>query len=131
MGMGTYACRANIISTDFVKEICPLEYQILIDILYAAGINLEDFFVAEYFDSDYGDIKEGFDEQLIDKAYSELKRVFNEKTGLFLNTVYHEAEDRGDELDGGSFAVEGVYVLSEAGKKFQEKISEVAWTIFG
>ena len=41
------------------------------------------------------------------------------------------ADDRGDELSGGSFAVDGVYQLTPAGKKYQDKIQRKCWNEFG
>jgi hypothetical protein len=131
MGMETSACHADTVDNEFVAKQCPLEYRILIDTLNGAEIELDDFFLAQYFDGDYDNLKEGFDDQLIDEAYDALKKAFNEKTGLELGTVYHDAEDRGDELDGGAFSVDGVYGLTAAGEKFKDDIERKFWTTFG
>lgn len=131
MSMETSGCNADTVSNDFLKKHCPKTFEALEQILIDGGIELNDFFLAQYFDGDYNNLDDGFDDQLIDKAYGALKQDFNDMTGLTLETVYHDAEDRGDELDGGAWSVDGVYGYTEAGEKFKEEITHIEWTTFG
>ena len=48
-----------------------------------------------------------------------------------LGECHKEREDRGDEVDGVFWKVEGVYVLSPAGEKYKDKINRAFWTEFG
>ena len=128
MSQGTYANMADVVSNDFVKQQCPESFAALEKTFEDAGIDFNDFFMAQYQDCDYTNIEDDFDEQLIDTAYDVLKEDFNKVTGLTLYTVYHYAEDRGDELDGGAFQVEGVYQYTPAGEKFSKEIERKTWT---
>ena len=131
MSMETSACYADIVSNEFVAKQCPLEYGMLIDTIISAGIDIDVFFFAKYFDNEYDNIEEGFDVHIIDKSYDALKEAFKEKTGLELGVIYHDAEDRGDDLDGGAFTVDGVYGYTTAGEKFKDDIERKFWTVFG
>ena len=131
MSSSNYGQSADTVSIDFVKEQCPETFEALNQILSDADVSLDDFFVAKYFDGDYETCNDNFETEDIDKVYEALKADFIEKTGLGLLTVYHDAEERSDELDGGSFAVDGVYVLSEAGEKHKDKIEHKEWTTWG
>ena len=131
MSSSNYGCSADTVTLDFVKEQCPGQFEALSQILSETDVSFDDFFLAQYFDGDYENINDNVEPEIIDGVYEVLKKAFIEKTGLVLFTVYHDAEERSDELDGGSFAVDGVYVLSEAGKKFKDKIEHKEWTTFG
>jgi len=130
MGMGTYACRADVIDIDFVREICPKELDEFLYTLSKCDVSFDDFCVANTI-GDEIDNADKVETELIEAVYDALKCEFDSKTGLQLETVYHFAEDRGDELNGGSFAVEGVYQLTPAGEKYKDKIVEKSWTIWG
>jgi hypothetical protein len=133
MGMGNYAGYADTVEEDFVKEMCADELQAFFLILDGVGIKPGDF--AESFDQD--DLQDrtsctASEEQLIKKEWDVLYDAFEAATGgLELGMVYHDADDRGDELDGWEFSVDGVYVLSPAGKKYSDKITRKHWTVFG
>jgi hypothetical protein len=131
MSTQTSGLNADTVSNDFVKRHCPKTFEALKQVLIDGGIELKDFFIGQYFDGEYEGLNNGFDDQLIDKAYDALKQDFNDMTGLYLSTVYHDAEDRGDELDGGAWSVDGVYGYTEAGDKFKEEITHVEWTTCG
>jgi hypothetical protein len=64
--------------------------------------------------------------------------MFNKKTKLFLDVVYHEAEDGGDELDGGSFSIDNAYIrnpsidrLNELVKSETDVVNATCWTTLG
>jgi hypothetical protein len=70
--------------------------------------------------------------QAVTEVFGKLAEAFNKATGgLELGLQFHEADDRGDEVDGVFWTVEGVYVLSTAGKIHQDKIQRKSWTVYG
>ena len=124
MGMGNYPQYADTVTEDFVKSICPDELEAFKEALDEADQSFVDFCREVSFD--------GADENTkVGKAYTALVKAFNKKTGLELLVVEHEADDRGDDLDGASFAVEGVYQLTPAGEKYQKEITRKCWNVFG
>jgi hypothetical protein len=133
--MSTAACSANIVSEEFVRKQCPNEYDALREFLENNGSDLESFHMEQRFQDyptlDVDEDNENENHTKLIGLHKDLEDKFVAVTGLSLYSVYHEKDDRGDELDGGSFAVTGVYVLSEAGKKFKDEITEVAWTTWG
>lgn len=131
MSSSNYGCSADTVTNDFVKKHCPEVFEAFEKVLGEADVDIQSFFYAQYMDGDYSEIKEDFDAELVDKAYGDLKEDFFMRTGLSLSTVYHDAEERSDELDGGAWAVEGVYGLTEAGRNHKDSIEHVEWTTFG
>ncbi len=133
MSMGNYASHADTVEEDFVKEMCSDELQAFFLVMDGVGIKPGAF--AQAFDQD--DLQDrtsctAADEQLIKKAWDVLYDAFEAATGgLELGMVYHDADDSGDELDGWKFSVDGVYGLTEAGKKYNDKIVRKHWTVFG
>jgi hypothetical protein len=130
MGMGNYADGADTVSIDFVKEICPEEmanFQAALDETEAC---FDDFCEAEQLGEEIRFIDEQ-DGVKIQEAYRLLKDKFNKETGLTLYVAYHDADDRGDELDGGTFTVEDVYMRTPAGEKYKDQIVKMTWTNFG
>jgi hypothetical protein len=135
MSMVTSACKADIVSDDFVREHCPTELDDLIKFLEDNDSDLEML----HYEQSCGDFptldkdpdNENENHTKLMGLHQDLVDKFITETGLSLYSVFHSKDDRGDELDGGAFAVDGVYVLSEAGKKYKEAITEVAWTTCG
>jgi len=135
MGMGNYANFADTVTDDFVNEICPDEYAALAKILIANKTNLN--YLASCA-TEGGDILaemevdvEEAQAKVIMDAYVALLMAFSEKTDLGLAIRYKDKEDRGDEVDGMFWEVEGVYVYSTAGEKHKDKIERKFWTNFG
>lgn len=133
MGMGNYASYADTVEAEFVKEMCPIEFDDFLVALDENDISREDF--AQALESDnlrnISSCTEG-QAQNVEKAWVKLYDAFKEATGgLELGMGFHEANDRGDEVDGYFFTVDGVYVLSPAGKKYNDKIIRKSWTVFG
>jgi hypothetical protein len=123
MGMGNYPCYADTVTVDFVKEICPDE--------------LNDFFVAlatnDLSRADFANScsRDTFEKE-VEEMWIALVKAFQKATGgLELGMTFHEAENRGDELDGYTFTVDGVYIYSPAGEKYKDKIARKAWTVYG
>lgn len=132
--MGNYAMYADTVSNKFVEQQCPMEIQKLKNILLDIDYSMEIFAFAAY-SNDLEenlplDIKDEDVIQLID-AYNNLCQAFQIKTGLSLCLGYHDAENRGDEVDGAFWIVDFVYELTEAGKKYQNEIKRKTWTLFG
>ena len=140
MGMGNYPCYADTIEKDFVEEICPQELHDFKVALDEADVSIND--IAYAFFSNQGDdletccnVSQEEAKNILEK-WEILYKMFLKETGgleldLELDLVQHEKDDRGDELDGRSFAVDGVYVLSAAGKKYKNKIERKSWNEFG
>ena len=134
MGMGNYECHADTVTDDFVKEICHEEMRELEIALTASDYSLEELGAC----NDSGDFEEqirgALDEDfvtIIIASYENLCKVFQEKTGLELSIKYHNKEDRGDEVDGMFWEVDGVYIFSPAGEKYKDKIERKFWTVYG
>ena len=131
MSSSNYGCSADTVSNDFLKEHCPEVFAAFMKVLGEAEVTLEDFFVAKHFEDDFETAKEDFDTDLIVNAYTSLQEDCKNKTCLELGTVFHDAEERSDELDGGAWSVDGVYGLTEAGRNHINEIVHVEWTTFG
>jgi len=138
MSMGTYANHADTIEDIFVQETCPEEYKALLEVLAKHDFDLDRFAscvtdggdiegeLSMDFNDDYDIVKAILD------AFHELCMTFQDKTqGLKLNLRYHVKEDRGDEVNGMFWEVEGVYGLTEAGKNNIDKVTRKFWTNFG
>lgn len=121
MGMGHYACAADVVEQTFVVEQCPTEWMAFSMALKAGETTLGDFAsTAPEFESNV-DLEE-LSEEDVQKAsdilntYKALCEAFERKTSLALFINYHVKEDRGDDVDGTFWSVEGAYVLSPAGE---------------
>ncbi len=135
MSMGNYACYADTIEESFVEEVCPKELKNLKEILKKYEYGLEYLGQVNYPGCDiHGELSCSFkDNEAIEigNAYEILCARFEEETSLDLEIRYHEAEDRGDEVNGYFWEVNGVYVLSIAGEKYKDKIDRKFWTEWG
>lgn len=130
MGMGSYGAYAETVEEAFVNSVCPKEFGEFSRALKDCGIDFDEF--CRYLDEEVG-LDSEFEEansELFD-AFEKLQLAFLLQTGLALETAYHIAEDRGDELDGGSFARDGVYKMTPDAKKIEEHIRRKWWTTFG
>ena len=132
MGMATCGSYAECIEKELLEKLCPLEYRIFMDTLKASNVTFDNFcqVVYEGFDEAFDDGTEEQAEAVFD-AYEKLQTAFVVITALALEVVYNEKDDRGDDLDGGSFSVDGVYQLTPAGEKFQDSIRRKWWTTCG
>ena len=130
MGMGIYACSANCVNMDFIREICPNELDEFLVTLDRFDISFDNFCSATQYDDDIATLDD-LEQDLVDAIYDLLVLEFNKKTDLELGVIYHSSEDRGDELDGGSFTVDGVFQYTPAGEKYKDKIEEKVWTVWG
>ena len=136
MGQATFACHADTVEESFVKETCPQEFEALNEILTSNDFDLDTLACcAKYNDDLEGELSLTMDDeqlvQAIIEGYDALCRAFRDKIGLELSIKFHAKEDRGDEVDGRFWDVDGVYILSPAGKKHEKSIVRKFWTTWG
>ncbi len=133
MSSSNYANFAEVVEESFVKEQCPEEYKRLVDYLKESETDLDSVSdcLDEYRGLDNIDFVTEEQEEEIRILYKNLLSEFNRKTELFLGIRYHNAEERGDEVDGIFWEVNGVYIYSLAGEKFKNKIERKFWTTWG
>lgn len=155
MGMGSYAVGSFVIGYDDLKKICPEEISAIENEKFFGDIGwfhigrwlawddineIEDAILDNCYDEsrddEYNQKMAEEISQIYDKHISELKNVFNQKTGL---TLYFDSydEDGGDrydnpnDKDGCIFCVDGMVQLTPAGEKFKDIITERKWTQYG
>jgi hypothetical protein len=127
MGMGYAANYADTVEQDFVKDICPQEFEAFIQALTNKDINLDEF--AQTW-RDYSPKEEKREPY---KTYQALCEAFNKKTGLNLYLDFHSEDegDRYDDVNGVMWCVDGVHELTKAGKKHQKQIQRKFWVSLG
>jgi hypothetical protein len=136
MSMDNYACYADTIKEAKVKELCPKEFEAFMDAINESQFSLGDFAREYQYVHDKNflcESKEEFDRA--NELFENLCVAFEKATkvdgeGLSLGLVYHEADNRGDELDGVGWTVDGHRTWTPAGKKFQDDIVRLTWTEF-
>ena len=135
MGMGNYANSAYVVDENFVRDNAKKELDALINLLEENGMSLFDFMVGISDDIPINEMNNGIDDvditDKVDKCWLDLKETFTKNTGLELYIVYHEKDDRGDDIDGAVWCVDGVMDYTPAGKKYKDKITYSTWTVFG
>ena len=136
MGMGSFAVNSFVIGYDDLKKICPDEI---------TAIENEKFFSdigwgVSCYDEDHDDIYNQKVAEEISEKYNhlvaDLKNSFYEKTGLILYFDHYDSDggdryDEPDDKDGCIFCVSGMMVLSPAGEKFKDIVTERRWTQYG
>lgn len=135
MGMGTYANFAETVTNEFVTKTCPDEMAGLLKVLAENDYDIDRLAITSTFGGDIqGELEVDLGEDvalLVLNTYDGLAMAFLEVTGLDLNLRHNEKDDRGDEVDGMFWEVDGVYELTTAGKKYKDKIERKFWTNFG
>lgn len=151
MSMDYYANAADVVDCSFVEQICPEEYKAFVSFLEEKGIELWLFASDETYGNNgiieemereemSGGGKENSDDikdkvcliaDKIHSLYEKLCEAFSSKTDLLLSLQYHDAESRGDEVDGAFWRVEGVWQRTSAAEQYKDKISQVSWVTFG
>jgi len=124
MGMGYGANYADVISDTDLATIVGEELTAFLNALDAADLSESDFIYNEYSDAENPEVVD---------TYNRLITTFEEKTGLGLYFDYHSEEngDRYDDVQGAFWAVDGMYELSEAGKKLENKVHRCSYVTFG
>ena len=152
MGMGSYAVNSFVIEYDDLKKICPDEIKTIEQELHFSDIGWDNLgrwlswddstyvedAILDTIDDDIEDTQELAEDiiQKYDEHIQALKNSFNNKTGLTLYFDYYD-EDSGDrydepgDKDGIIFCVQGMMVLSPAGEKYKDIITERRWTQYG
>jgi len=134
MGMGSYANYADTVTGVFVTETCPDEMAGLLKVLAENDYNLDRLAMSATDGDVQGELEVDLDEDvalLVLNTYDGLAMAFLKATGLDLNIRYKDHEDRGDEVDGVFWEVDGVYERTTAGKKYEKQIERKFWTNFG
>lgn len=149
MGMGSFAVSSFVIGYDDLKKIVPDEISAIENEKFFEDIgwgtigqwlgwddisHLEDAIWC--YDDDYNQKVAVETSRTYVNHINNLQTSFNEKTGL---TLYfdHYDEDGGDrydnpnDKDGCIFCVDGMVVLSPAGEKFKDIVTERRWTQYG
>lgn len=151
--MGSYAVHSFVIGYDDLKKICPDEIAAIENEQYFNDIGwevlgkwlawddiaeLEDA-ITDFVDSDNEDEVLNIAEEIAaryNKHITNLANAFNKKTNLelYFDNYVEDNGDRYDEpndKDGIIFCVNGMTVLSPAGEKYKNIITERRWTQFG
>lgn len=155
MGMGSFAVSSFVIGYDDLKKICPDQIESIENEKFFKDIGwgvigqwlswddiavIEDAILDNCYDNDQDDDYNQKVAEETSRSYvnhiNNLQTSFNEKTGL---TLYfdHYDEDGGDrydnpnDKDGCIFCVDGMVVLSPAGQKFKDIVTERRWTQYG
>ena len=153
MGMGSFAVNSFVIGYDNLKNICPDEIAAIENEEYFTDTGWESLarFLAfddpeqmkdgliDAIDSDDATEIEKQSVEIINKYdahITKLKNAFEKKTGLTLYFDYYDyggggRYDEPVDKEGMIFCVEGMMVLSPAGEKYKDIITEHRWTQFG
>jgi len=125
MGMGYAANYAEVIEDKNVGVICPVEHRAFMVSLKAHDMTLDEF--ACNLSIDEGNGIE------LENDYDKVCEEFHNKTGLHLSLGYHSRDDgdRYDDVTDGFWQVEGMYELSEAGKKLEHLVQLKWYVTFG
>lgn len=127
-----YAMSADTVNETFVRRLCPDEYRAFYDYLTEISCGWAKF-VRRWMEV----VVDGEEKPQADKAnelFDALCDAFSQKTavsgeGLVLGLVFNAQEDRGDELVGVGWTVENVWDFTPAGRKFQNEILRLTWTM--
>ena len=135
MSTGTYANYADTIEQDLIVETCPDEWAALNKALTDANYDIDQLASSANYGGDiYAEVEEDVEPaqaKAIMDAYVALLMAFSNKTDLGLLIRYHDKEDRGDEVDGVFWEVEGMYIFSPAGEKYKKQVDRKFWTTYG
>jgi len=131
MGMGYGGSYADVIKESTLAILIPNEWEHFTNLLDNFDVSFDSF--AQYYDweEDHADLTEEENEELR-KSFDEVVKAFKAVTasgteyddGLKLCLYYHNSCDNGsryDEVDGGHFHVEGLYVKSPAFMRLEDK----------
>lgn len=155
MGMGSFAVNSFVIGYGDLKKICPKQIKAIENEKFFRDIgwgvigqwlcwddtnHLEDTILDNCYDDSRDDEynqKMGEEiSQKYDKHITELKNVFNQKTGLTLYFDHYDEDggnryDEPNDKDGCIFCVGGMVQLTPAGEKYKDIVVERRWTQFG
>lgn len=134
MSNNNYPQNADTIEESFIKETCPDFLSIFFDALKEVNYKIETFAARVGSGDPEGEMTMDMDEEPavhILTLFEGLCGAFQAKTGLELSLNAHEALDRGDEVDGYFWTVDGVWMKTPAGEKYDDKITPKVWNVYG
>ena len=146
MGMDSAPAHGWVISDEKLRELCPGEYQALIDALdktedgetlgsLAQSLNNEVELEDEELFHAYADLVEAFEKATtIVEDHEREWNVQIDHGHLTLNLCYYDEDTGGsyDEISGDHYwNVEGMTQLTPAGQKFSSVVEQKSWTQFG
>ena len=128
MGMGYIAVHTSTIEEDTLSGVCKVEFDAFINFTDSCGFDIDNQFHLEMlkYVNGYEDGEEVTEEDFKTtlSLYNELTKKFNDETNLTLELCCHNSDDDGscyDDVNGHFWAVDDVYVLSDAAKAFNDK----------
>ena len=138
MSYRNYACYSDTVLAEFVKKMCPKEFEDLMNIIDKYDVSLISLSQAVEMDDFDGelscscDLEDGQAEEIL-SVWEALVIKFKEATGgLDLSLIYHDSDAEGDDLeDGYSWAVYDVYQYTPAGEKYKKDITRKTWVVGG
>lgn len=126
MGMGYGANFAEVISSTHLAQIVGVDKMKR----FATELDKAD-------SSEYNFVIDGYqnpEHTEIEEAYTDIVETFNKVTGLEIYLNYHDSGDNGsryDDVDGPFWSVDGMYQLTEAGKKYRDVVNRAFYVTFG
>jgi hypothetical protein len=139
MGMGAAPCHTQVITSEVIEQIVPVEYKRFIEACEKVEIDLDSnsecYALHCLKDDEYQELRVDLDDEcseeaikeLID-AYNALLESFSEKTDMPIN-INHTSEDSGgryDDVDGVFWEIGNVYQLTPLAKQLKEQYGEYA-----
>ena len=125
MGMGYGAGYADCVEEKFIKGKARKEFNAFMKA------------IKKHYDGSVGEFVQDFiygesdcNSEVAD-AYVALCLAFEEATGLSLEADYHNYGDRYDEVSGVFWAVSGVWMRTEAGKKYAKQVQRKLFVTYG
>ena len=137
MGMGSAPAHAWVISLENLRGMLPVQVKVVEDTFLPVELDWDEF--ARSIDHDLTLSEDNERATKVLAAWEQLQAAFEHATqtdwsklSLEIGWYDRESGDRYDDLENGAyFYVEGMTCLSPAGERFQNKIDEKAWTVFG
>lgn len=145
MSMDYASNYADVVSSSFVKRLCPKQYRDFAKSLIHGNWELEDW--AEYVRDECDlNLPNQFDNEIafhkaVESAkkcwdallasFSKATRVGMSSLRLYIDSHSYDDGSRYDEVEGAFFAVDKAYDLTPAGKKFQKAINRKFFVTFG
>ncbi len=127
MGIRHYGNYADTVTEEFVTETCPTAMDELNFVIDDNDYTMSQLAYCANSGDIQGELEMELDEDkalLILNAYEKVATIFKAKIGLDLDLGF---TDDGDSQGDLYWAVSGVYVLSPAGKKHEDKITRKFW----
>jgi len=134
MGMGYSSNYIDTVEEEFVKEICPEEFDKFMLELENDNVELDDFAIHDAPGTVISIEANDEDTMSHTVAYVKLCLEFEKKTGLSLSVMHHSQEedgDRYDEIAGIIWKVDNVYQYTPAGEKYKKQIERKRFVSFG